>query len=681
MSAPQEDPAFINETKEKWNRVRNSAITFLALRTEKYLALKQARRARLVECVLYIGFTIIFSYVIIAARDTSKAFNHAQGVREYLIGTEIPSLPGKTFDTVATISELWFWINEVLVERVIWSQGNDLRYPILGNNQFIGPIRIRQARVMELQCKMPPALAYRGSNCYNEYSDATMERRKNPPGTSWPLYGECARMSPTLTDCRNWTSYNPGYGWVPIDSFAGTTYGGGGYEVELPVRKSDTLLLLKDMQKYEWLNDNFTRAVFFEFVLYNPNSNLFLSTLLAVEIPPSGGMVPSTALRVVDLYPQGRKSSQQATALFYLVFGMVIVMTVAEILMVLKHGRDFLKDGYNLITVINIIFFFIVYILDLNSLTTSSKILSKTSNVNDPAIAVKIHQTAYIAKLVYNFNAFNAFLAWLRCLKYMDLISDRTERITATLSACASSVAALLVIFGIFYAGFSIAFFAAFGQDLYRFRTMGMTCLSLFDILMGGGNLQELVQYNKVLGPLLFVSFVVLMALVLLNMFLAIIVQTYSHVCERMEKDQSEVSSSVRWVARKGARSLLKMIFGSGKKKNVVEKQKDDSLLNESELRIIWETDHDAFEVMGISRLSQFLDIADTTGENEMELSAVQDHDKKLDGNQDQGTNEEISHLLMKLLERTSAVMLEQKKLRGIVEGSRPTSRVANAKP
>eukprot|EP00960_Hanusia_phi_P002569 74882-Hanusia_phi.AAC.2 len=36
---------------------------------------------------------------------------------------------------------------------------------------------------------------------------------------------------------------------------------------------------------------------------------------------------------------------------------------------------------------------------------------------NDPNIGVKIHQTAYVAKLVYNFNAFNAFLAWLRCLK------------------------------------------------------------------------------------------------------------------------------------------------------------------------------------------------------------------------------------------------------------------------
>ena len=67
---------------------------------------------------------------------------------------------------------------------------------------------------------------------------------------------------------------------------------------------------------------------------------------------------------------------------------MVIVMTIAEILMVIKHGRDFLKDGYNLITVINIIFFFIVYILDLNSLASSSKILSKTSNVVRPAASL-----------------------------------------------------------------------------------------------------------------------------------------------------------------------------------------------------------------------------------------------------------------------------------------------------
>ena len=86
--------------------------------------------------------------------------------------------------------------------------------------------------------------------------------------------------------------------------------------------------------------------------------------------------------------------------------------------------------------------------------------------MEESEVSQQVHQYTYVNKMVFNFNAFNAFLAWLRCLKYMDMLSNRTTKITNTLHACAPDVFALLIIFGIFYAGFSIAFYAAFGQVL-----------------------------------------------------------------------------------------------------------------------------------------------------------------------------------------------------------------------
>jgi len=440
--------------------------------------------------------------------------------------------------------------------------------------------------------------------------------------------------------------------------------------VDLPTSQRDAEALMAELQNYEWVNENYTRAVFVEFSLYNPNTNLFLSSLLTLEVPPSGGVIPLATFRVANLYPAGRSETAVGQGLFYFLFGLVLIMFFAEAAILAKDFKAYFRDGYNLITFINLLFFFIVYIMDLNSLSKNSDLM----NMVEAEVGNQVHQYTYINRMVYNFNAFNAFLAWLRCLKYMDMLSNRTTKITATLHSCAPDVFALLIIFSIFYAGFSIAFYAAFGQDLHRFRTMAVTCLSLFDILMGGGDLEELMAYNRVLGPLLFVSFVILMVLVMLNMFLAIIVKTYAAVCESLPKSHDSLPASVRWSVKRATNSVVKKIS----KKDAGPK--NDSKFDEQELRVIWETDRDAFEVMGMVDVNDLLAISDTTGTNELEIEKIHNYEQDVDGDPAAGSAQEISHLLMKLLERTSSVMQEQRTLRTLVEGSRPASRSASRK-
>ena len=175
---------------------------------------------------------------------------------------------------------------------------------------------------------------------------------------------------------------------------------------------------------------------------------------------------------------------------------------------------------------------------------------------------------------------------------------------------------------------------------------MAVTCLSLFDILMGGGDLEELMAYNRVLGPLLFVSFVILMVLVMLNMFLAIIVKAYAVVCETLPTTPDTLPASVRWSVKRQANAVAKKIAKKG------QGPKDDAHFDEEELRTIWETDRDAFEVMGMVSVNDLLAIADTTGSNELEIERIHQYEQSAEGDPAAGSAHEISHLLMKLLER-----------------------------
>ena len=87
------------------------------------------------------------------------------------------------------------------------------------------------------------------------------------------------------------------------------------------------------------MSENYTRAVFVEFSLYNPNTNLFLSTIFTMELPPSGGIIPQSTFRVANLFPEGRVDTAVGQALFYFLFGLVLIMTFVEgFLLVCLHG-------------------------------------------------------------------------------------------------------------------------------------------------------------------------------------------------------------------------------------------------------------------------------------------------------------------------------------------------------
>jgi polycystin 2 len=77
-------------------------------------------------------------------------------------------------------------------------------------------------------------------------------------------------------------------------------YGAGGFAVDLSNTKSDYELLMDDLFKNLWI-DRATRAVFYDFTVYNANINLFCQVRLVFEMPATGGVVPSYMVRPVKL--------------------------------------------------------------------------------------------------------------------------------------------------------------------------------------------------------------------------------------------------------------------------------------------------------------------------------------------------------------------------------------------
>lgn len=65
-------------------------------------------------------------------------------------------------------------------------------------------------------------------------------------------------------------------------------YGGGGYIAELGNDYSSAESTLSNLRETNWI-DRYTRAVFVEFNMYNPNVNLWGVSLYLLEFIPTGG--------------------------------------------------------------------------------------------------------------------------------------------------------------------------------------------------------------------------------------------------------------------------------------------------------------------------------------------------------------------------------------------------------
>jgi len=103
-------------------------------------------------------------------------------------------------------------------------------------------------------------------------------------------------------------------------------------------------------------------------------------------------------------------------------------------------------------------------------------------------------------------------------------------QLSTTLSACSKDLLGFAVMFFIIFLAFAQLGYLIFGTQVVDFSSFQTAIFTLFRIILGDFNFQALQQANRILGPLYFILYVFFVFFVLLNMFLAIINDTYSEV-------------------------------------------------------------------------------------------------------------------------------------------------------
>ncbi len=101
---------------------------------------------------------------------------------------------------------------------------------------------------------------------------------------------------------------------------------------------------LISLQTNNWI-DLKTRAVFVEFTLYNPGTNIFSYCVVLFEFLPCGVIVPSTIVSPIRLFSVENQNVSNVVMIVYLV--VIIFMICIEIKMILRLKSEYFKQIWN----------------------------------------------------------------------------------------------------------------------------------------------------------------------------------------------------------------------------------------------------------------------------------------------------------------------------------------------
>lgn len=131
------------------------------------------------------------------------------------------------------------------------------------------------------------------------------------------------------------------------------------------------------------------------------------------------------------------------------------------------------------------------------------------------------------------------FLVTLRFLKLFRF-NKRMSLLGSTIANCAKPLGAFLVSFMLMFLAYAIFAFSVFSVDNDKFKNFVTTFETQTSIILGDFDYLEIERTNRLLGPIYFFSFMYFSVFYLLNMFMAIINDSFADVKSSNDKQQNE---------------------------------------------------------------------------------------------------------------------------------------------
>jgi len=532
------------------------------------------------EILWYFVFLIIFSVTAMFGENNQDFYWFRDKLRDQLINNEFPFPLAHIYKgqmDSASVSDMYAYIFANFYGYIYSANAYDARndYPVnqygttnrkgwmLGYGDIVGAIRIGQVRIKPEKCTGPLNLKKKygntlipsidtfnwtgttGTKCYyqtEEVLDPVGSGKTAPAGRY--IYNR-DEMEPAFVSTVTSTRYPaPAYNVLlprleagaecPLDLVPMLTGESTLTSLDPEIRDSGCNAGIELMRMFE--NNYFdlqTRAVYLDINVYNYMLDRMAVSRMLFELRPGGGVIPSTDVDIIKPYIYWSNLDYGLITLEAITMCFVFYYLYIEIRMLYKFRFEYFYDIGNIPHFTNLCLFIAVWGYKFSAMAE----IPDTIVVDDDMRFVNMRSAADLIKVAISLNAFNVFLSWCKVFKYLSF-SPQFAQVTKTLARAAAGLGGFFLVMAIVLFGSAQAFLLAFGSKVSDYRNLQESLLSLIRALLLDFDLQELRDANLWLGPIFFVSFVMLGVFVLLNMFIAIISDAYDSTKEDLTDEK-----------------------------------------------------------------------------------------------------------------------------------------------
>ncbi|XP_040564688.1 polycystin-2-like [Lepeophtheirus salmonis] len=450
-------------------------------------------------------------------------------------------------NSVSKVEDLWKFMNNDLLNGLYWeyyyNTGNPRNFICPGGDESVGPCpvspadrnilyenrllglpRIRQIRVKNDSCSIHQDLQKAIKVCYNSYHPSIEDKTPFQTGIRIKTQAEAWRYqsSETLSGTDTWGLL--------------TTYSGAGSIQNLHSLRNESSAIVNELMENLWIGRG-TRFISIDFTVYNANINLFCIVKLIFEFPATGGIIPSSTFQTVKLlrYVTTGDYFILANELIFAIF--IIYYIIEEFIEIKKHRTKYFNSVWNNLDIFVIVISLVVISFNIyTNYVVENKLRELLSR---PDKYADFTYLGFWSKQNSNAIAICVFFAWVKLFKYISFNKTMTQ-LSSTLSRSSKDVAGFGTMFFIVFFAFAQLGYLLFGTQVRDFSSFADSVFTLLRTILGDFNFNEIQEANRILGPIFFLSYVFFVFFVLLNMFLAIINDTYSEVKAELSSHRNE---------------------------------------------------------------------------------------------------------------------------------------------
>lgn len=315
-------------------------------------------------------------------------------------------------------------------------------------------------------------------------------------------------------------------------------YPGGGYVAEFGDSLEETAAFVKYLKSTHWI-DKYTRAVFIEGAIYNPNTNLIGVIETGVEVTSGNAFLPRVDFKIFRLFAR-LDPSYAFNSACELLFFVIILYTLYTIIKGIYQRRK--EYFYETVSQLDIILFVdgvaivVVYVVRESKLKSAVATLKSDQEwFMDFSQCASYNETLVILYAFADFVAILKFIHFLSFTRVVQLLSTTIAKSVVELQSFA------VMLFAIYMAYSSMAFtiFAPYVED---YRSFSATLASLSCLVMGVFDHTDFTSQSdyKTVGYFFFTTFSASMIFIFTNVVITIISVVHQDVCtdEELKKNQ-----------------------------------------------------------------------------------------------------------------------------------------------